>query len=420
MAITWKEVPGYPGYEASSDGRIKVLATGHITKGGDAGRYLKTEVLHRGERKLVYMHHLVALAHLGPVPKGKVVMHKDDDKKNNAVSNLKYGTQSENVQEAYDRGLVPGKSSVESLEEILHGISVESERVCTLSATLETLQDDLSQLQYVEDSLVESFHRGELPATDLVALTDITVGTTGRKYGIVQVSNESLSHTVSLEQIDRIKVTATKLATTLAKTLKEAWKKLMTWFELYRGKVKDRCAVLSKKLRSQDKTTITKATTDTVRSSVRASRERIAAMADLLRTAGKEPSQELVDGLDTSSKELASTAKDLTGDKIPLDADDGTGVKGDALVPVVREVELLNEAITNVTSYGDRIMRSIDSFLKKPKDGSDNQVPDKGHQVVANKLSRAIQAATRATSTITERTLSAINKATKPIPKEEE
>ena len=40
-SCVWKEIPGYSGYMASSNGEIKNKKTGHISKGGNAGRYLK-------------------------------------------------------------------------------------------------------------------------------------------------------------------------------------------------------------------------------------------------------------------------------------------------------------------------------------------------------------------------------------------
>lgn len=43
------------------------------------------------------VHQLVALTFLGPRPKGQEVRHLDGDPLNNAVTNLAYGTRSENI-----------------------------------------------------------------------------------------------------------------------------------------------------------------------------------------------------------------------------------------------------------------------------------------------------------------------------------
>jgi hypothetical protein len=53
---------------------------------------------------------LMAITFLDPdySNKGLCVMHKDDDKTNNVLTNLKIGTYSENNKSAYDNGLNNG------------------------------------------------------------------------------------------------------------------------------------------------------------------------------------------------------------------------------------------------------------------------------------------------------------------------
>lgn len=59
-----------------------------------------------GSRKYLRVHRLVAEAFI-PNPEGyDIVMHLDNDKSNNSASNLKWGTVSENTQQAYDDGLI--------------------------------------------------------------------------------------------------------------------------------------------------------------------------------------------------------------------------------------------------------------------------------------------------------------------------
>lgn len=61
--------------------------------------------LHDSKRqKRGMVHQLVAYAFLGPRPAGQVVRHKDDNKDNNCVSNLEYGTDSDNKQDALRNG----------------------------------------------------------------------------------------------------------------------------------------------------------------------------------------------------------------------------------------------------------------------------------------------------------------------------
>ncbi len=109
----WKPIPGYSKYRASSCGKIKNLATGRISEGGNAGRYLKVSVLKDGEKEphLEYLHILICKAFHGLGKDGEVVLHKNDLRHDCRSSNLKWGTQSDNVQDAYDNGLVEDKGS---------------------------------------------------------------------------------------------------------------------------------------------------------------------------------------------------------------------------------------------------------------------------------------------------------------------
>lgn len=109
--VVWKKIPGYSRYLAGSDGTLRNLKTGGISKGGDAGRYLKVSVYKDGESTphLEYLHILICTAFKGKRPKGTVVLHKDNDRTNVKPANLRWGTQSENIKDAYDDGLIGSK-----------------------------------------------------------------------------------------------------------------------------------------------------------------------------------------------------------------------------------------------------------------------------------------------------------------------
>lgn len=112
MSKVWKSVPGYPGIDASSDGEIRINATEHITKGGVAGAYRRVSIIidqKTKQRRLVYVHDLVCRAFHGLPKKGQVVLHDDDDKLNCRPSNLKWGTQSDNITDAHANGLIKRK-----------------------------------------------------------------------------------------------------------------------------------------------------------------------------------------------------------------------------------------------------------------------------------------------------------------------
>lgn len=109
----WVKIPGYSKYQASRCGKIKNLVTGRISEGGKAGRYLKVSVYPDGSDKphLEYLHILICKAFHGPGKDGQIVKHKNNLRFDCRASNLEWSSQSDNIQEAYDDGLVPGKGS---------------------------------------------------------------------------------------------------------------------------------------------------------------------------------------------------------------------------------------------------------------------------------------------------------------------
>ena len=101
----WKPIDNFPRYYVSNYGRLKSTPTqgskGGIMKStpGDRGRQC---VSLRKEGKYHYrkVHRLVAEAFLPNPNNLPVVMHLDNDASNNHVSNLKWGTQKENIHQA--------------------------------------------------------------------------------------------------------------------------------------------------------------------------------------------------------------------------------------------------------------------------------------------------------------------------------
>ena len=104
----WKPIPGYDGYEASNLGRIRSWKTrGKVGITAKSPHVLKPAIdkttgyhgvgLGRGVFKRV--HQLVLLAFVGPRLNGLKALHNDDDRNNNSLDNLRYGTQAENIQD---------------------------------------------------------------------------------------------------------------------------------------------------------------------------------------------------------------------------------------------------------------------------------------------------------------------------------
>ena len=109
----WKDIEGYEGlYQVNQNGEIKALSK-VIEIGNGAKRYhpeklMKTTrrgvdrdylcvVLYKDKKPKMYsLHRLVAAAFIDNVNNHPLVMHMDDNPSNNSVSNLKWGTYSEN------------------------------------------------------------------------------------------------------------------------------------------------------------------------------------------------------------------------------------------------------------------------------------------------------------------------------------
>lgn len=85
----WLEIEDFPGYEVSSEGRIRNGNTGLLLGIHDNGHGVKQVVMRRdGRNNARAVHKLVALAYLDPAPDDCVPIHLDGDWNNNAVDNL--------------------------------------------------------------------------------------------------------------------------------------------------------------------------------------------------------------------------------------------------------------------------------------------------------------------------------------------
>lgn len=131
MLEFWKPVPGYPGVQASSLGRI--LLPSSYGSGRNVNKVYKSKPVYgywaqtsKNAGRMTIMNkkwlggtvkvaRLVCLAFHGEPPPDKPnVLHIDEDSRNNRSSNLKWGTQLENLNApgflAYCRGRVGDNS----------------------------------------------------------------------------------------------------------------------------------------------------------------------------------------------------------------------------------------------------------------------------------------------------------------------
>lgn len=112
----WKDIPGFDGkYRVYNTGKITSTVKGletilkvsplSINARGQI-RYPQITIGFEGHRETYKMHRLVAILFV-PNPENKPeVNHKDGNKSNHHSSNLEWNTHAENVQHAYDTGLL--------------------------------------------------------------------------------------------------------------------------------------------------------------------------------------------------------------------------------------------------------------------------------------------------------------------------
>lgn len=112
---TWRPIVGYEGaYEVSSLGRVRALD--RITDRGRKwrGKQMAVSTMPRGykvvtlwrdgKQRTFLVHRLVLSAFVGPAPEDTEALHADGNPANNTVTNLRWGTHSENQQDQLAHG----------------------------------------------------------------------------------------------------------------------------------------------------------------------------------------------------------------------------------------------------------------------------------------------------------------------------
>lgn len=113
---TWKEIVGFPGYEISDQGRVrswwvwgryglKSVKPRILKLGADKDGY-KDVGIYGPDRKQKWrrVHKLVLEAFVGPCPKGMETCHKDGNRVNNKLGNLRWDTNARNHQDRVKHG----------------------------------------------------------------------------------------------------------------------------------------------------------------------------------------------------------------------------------------------------------------------------------------------------------------------------
>ncbi len=137
----WRDIPGYEGiYQASTLGRIRSLDrplysinhyTGEPFKRIMKGRILKpgafcksghlSVVLGRGTNGKP-VHKLITLTFIGPTPIGMEILHNNDNPTDNRLSNLRFGTRTENILDVFYQGKPWRKLTIDDVESIRFGL----------------------------------------------------------------------------------------------------------------------------------------------------------------------------------------------------------------------------------------------------------------------------------------------------------
>jgi hypothetical protein len=99
----WREAPGFPGYRVSNLGRVMTSWRSGpnpvpfycwriLSRRPEKSGHLHVEI--KGKRHFV--HKLALLAFVGPKPNGHECLHDDNNPANNRITNIRWGTKSEN------------------------------------------------------------------------------------------------------------------------------------------------------------------------------------------------------------------------------------------------------------------------------------------------------------------------------------
>lgn len=114
----WRHIAGFEGfYQVSDLGRVRSLnreiichngvikrRRGVLLSPGDTGTAMVVNISRNGRGGTCRVHHLVLDAFVGLRPPGTEACHWDDDHTNNRLSNLRWGTHSDNMQDCLRNG----------------------------------------------------------------------------------------------------------------------------------------------------------------------------------------------------------------------------------------------------------------------------------------------------------------------------
>lgn len=175
MTEIWLPCAANPIYEVSNLGQVRTIA--RETRKNNTVYRLKSKILKQRitrtypvvtfGNKFVKVHQLVAKAFIPNPNNYPFINHKDGDKSNNCANNLEWCTPSQNVQHAYDTGLIKpywaGKKGKDKYTKYLEQFSPDGQ---TLVKRFDRMRD-VELEGFVYSSIVwaanrEKIHKGFL------------------------------------------------------------------------------------------------------------------------------------------------------------------------------------------------------------------------------------------------------------------
>lgn len=123
----WKPSKKYSNYEISNEGRVRNAKTGRVLKTQlDDKGYAQVVLQKDGRQYRERVHKLIADTFIGTTQSNMDVIHRDNNRLNNHVSNLEYMSRADSVRLAFKRGKhAPNQTAVRVVEtgEIFPSIS---------------------------------------------------------------------------------------------------------------------------------------------------------------------------------------------------------------------------------------------------------------------------------------------------------